>query len=140
MTPKPTGWNRFIASLQGEVPAEELEAFRRASATVYELLERMEHRRLECGIDGLDPWTVPPATRTAFLCAWNAFVLQTLGDELLEADYRAEPRTPGYVPPATAEQVLRLYEPVEGWVNRAWQAEANPDYVLDVDVPAPLPP
>ena len=86
MTPKPTGWNRFIASLQGEVPAEELEAFRRASATVYELLERMEHRRLECGIDGLDPWTVPPATRTAFLCAWNAFVLQTLGDELLEAD------------------------------------------------------
>ncbi|HYR08108.1 MAG TPA: hypothetical protein VEQ60_10075 [Longimicrobium sp.] len=140
MTAKPTGWNRFIANLQGEVRAEELEAFHRARAAVFELLERMEHRRLECGIDGLDPWSVPPATRTAFLCAWNAFVLQTVGDELLQADFRAEPSTPGYVPPTTAEEVLRFYEPVEGWVNRAWQAEANPDYQLDVEVPAPLPP
>jgi hypothetical protein len=139
MASRPTGWNRFVARLQGEVPAEELEAFRRASATVFELLDRMEHRRLECSIDGLDPWTVPPATRTAFLCAWNAFVLQTVGDQLLEADYRAEPRTPGYVPPTTAKEVLRFYRPVEGWVNRACQAEANPDYRLDVDVPAALP-
>jgi hypothetical protein len=140
MAAKPTGWNRFFANLQGEVPAAELEAFRHASAAVFELLEQVEHRRLECRIDGLDPWTVPPATRAAFVCAWNAFVLQTLGDEFLDADYRADPRTPHFVPPATAEQVLRFYEPVEGWVNRAWQAEANPDYRLEVDVPAPLPP
>jgi hypothetical protein len=140
MAPRPTGWNRFVAKLQGEVPAAELEAFRRASGPVMELLEQVERRRLECRIDGLDPWTVPPATRAAFLCAWNAFVLQTLGDELLDADYRAEPRTPHFVPPVTAKQVLRFYEPVEGWVNRGGQAQANPDYRLDVDVPAALPP
>jgi len=139
MAAKPTGWNRFIANLQGEVSAAELEAFRHASGAVHELMEQVEQRRLACRIDGLDPWTVPPATRAAFLCAWNAFVLQTLGDEYLDADYRVEPRTPHFVPPVTAEQVLRFYEPVEGWVNRAWQAQANPDYRLEVDVPAPLP-
>ena len=139
MAGKPTGWNRFVATLQGEVPAAELEAFRRASGPVLELLEQVERRRLECRIDGLDPWTVPPATRAVFLCAWNAFVLQTLGDEYLDADYRAEPRTPHFVPPVTAEQVLRFYEPVEAWVNRALQAQANPEYRLDVDVPAALP-
>src|SRR5687768_14697282 len=138
MAAKPTGWNRFVAKVQGEVPAAELDALRRASAPVFELLEQVERRRLECSIDGLDPWTVPPATRAAFLCAWNAFVLQTLGSELLDADYRMEPRTPHFVPPVTARQVLGFYEPVEGWVNRAWQAQANPDYALDVQVPAPL--
>lgn len=139
MAPKPTGWNRFVATLQGEVPAAELEAFRRASGPVFELLEQVERRRLECSIDGLDPWTVPPATRVTFLCAWNAFVLQTLGNEYLDADYRAEPRTPHFVPPVTAAQVLRFYEPVEAWVNRAWQAQANPGYRLDAAVPAALP-
>jgi hypothetical protein len=139
MAPKPTGWNRIVAKLQGEVPATELEAFRRASASVLELLDQVERRRLECTIDGVDPWAVPGSMRAAFLCAWNAFVLQTLGNELLDADYRAEPRTPQFVPPVTAEQVLRWYEPVEGWVNRAWQAQASPDYHLDVAVPAPLP-
>lgn len=139
MAPKPTGWNRIVAKLQGEVPAAELEAFRRASGPVFELLEQVERRRLECRIDGLDPWTVPPATRMAFRCAWNAFVLQTLGNEYLDADYRAEPRTPHFVPPATAAQVLRFYEPVEAWVNRAWQAQANPEYRLDAAVPAAPP-
>jgi hypothetical protein len=139
MPPRPTNWNRLVAKLQGEVPAAELEAFRRASGPVMELLEQVERRRLECSIDGMDPWTVPPATRAAFLCAWNAFVLQTLGDELLYADYRAEPRTPHFVPPETAKQVLRFYEPVEGWVNRGGQAQANPDYRLDVEVPAAIP-
>lgn len=139
MVPRPTSWNRFVAKLQGEVPAAELEAFSRASASVLELLDRMEHRRLACRIDGLDPWTTPPATRTAFLCAWNAFVLQTLADELLEADYRAEPRTPHFVPPVTFGQAMRCYDQVEGWVNRASQAEANPGYRLDIRTPAELP-
>lgn len=139
MAPRPTGWNRFVATLQGEVPAAELEAFRRAGPSVLELLDHVEHLRLACRIEGQDPWTVPPATRTAFLCAWNAFVLQTLADELLEADYRSEPRTPHFVPPLTFGQAMRFYDQVEGWVNRASQAEANPGYRLDIRTPAELP-
>ncbi|HYR07765.1 MAG TPA: hypothetical protein VEQ60_08345 [Longimicrobium sp.] len=138
-TANPTLWGRMVARLQGEVPATTLEAYRRASLQVFELMDQVEARRAEGAAAGLDPWTVPPATRAEFLCAWNAFVLQTLGNDILDADYAAEPVTAGFVPPITADQVLRFFSQVEGWVNRAQQAHANPDYVLDVAVPAELP-
>lgn len=139
MESNPRRWHRLVAALRGEVPAAEVDAFRRGSRLVAELLEDVKQRRLECGIDALDPWTVPPATRAMFLCAWNAFVLQALGTSLLDADDRADPGTPHSVTPAIAEQALRFFIPVEGWVSRASQAQANPDYQLDVSVPVPLP-
>lgn len=136
----PTVWNRLAALMQGEVSAHTLEAYRRASLPVFELMDRAEARRRECEAQGLDPWSVPHGTRAAFLCAWNAFVLQTLGNDILDADYAADPATAGYVPPPTAQQVLAFYSQVEGWLNRGRQAVANPDYRLDVHVPAELPP
>jgi hypothetical protein len=139
MAPKPTLWNRLAALMQGEMPATTLEAYRRASLPVFDLMDRVEARRLECATEGLDPWSVPPATRAAFLCAWNAFVLQTLANDILDADYASEPATTGFVPPVTAHQVLAFYSQVEGWLNRGKQAIANPDYRLDVHVPAELP-
>ncbi|HEU0299895.1 MAG TPA: hypothetical protein VFR37_10580 [Longimicrobium sp.] len=139
MPTKPTVWNRLAAMMQGEMPATTLEAYRRASLPVFDLMDRVESRRLECATEGLNPWTVPPATRAAFLCSWNAFVLQTLGNDILDADYASEPATTGFVPPVTAHQVLAFYSQVEGWLNRGRQAIANPDYRLDVHVPAELP-
>ncbi|HEX6371999.1 MAG TPA: hypothetical protein VF006_23950 [Longimicrobium sp.] len=136
-TPKLLG--RVYAWLQDEVPATTLEAYRRASLPVFEVMDLAEARRLECATDGLDPWTVPPAIRAEFLCAWNAFVLQTLGNDILDADYDASPATVGFVPPETARQVLAFYAQVEEWLNRARQAHASPDYRLDVEVPAELP-
>jgi hypothetical protein len=129
----------MYARLQGEIPATTLEAYRRASMPVFEVMDLVEARRLECATEGLDPWTVPPAVRAEFLCGWNAFVLQTLGNDLLDADYDASPATVGYVPPAIAQQVLAFYDQVEEWLDRARQAHASPDYRLDVQVPAELP-
>lgn len=140
MAGEPSGWGRLYARLQGEVPAEMLEAYRRASLPVFELMDEVEARRLACVADGLDPWTIPPATRAEFLCAWNAFVLQSLGNDILGADYAADPATMGFVPRATADQVLACYSQVETWLDRAHQARANPDYRLDIRVPAELPP
>ena len=140
MAANPTVWGRMYARLQGEIPATTLEAYRRASLPVFEVMDLVEARRLECATEGLNPWTVPPATRAEFLCAWNAFVLQTLGNDLLDADYDASPATVGYVPHATAHQVLAFYDQVEEWLDRARQAHASPDYRLDVQVPADLPP
>jgi hypothetical protein len=140
MAENPSVWGRMFARLQGEVSAETLEAYRRASLPVFELMDQVEARRLACATDGLNPWTIPPATRAEFLCAWNAFVLQTLGNDILEADYAEYPATAGYVPPVTADQVMAYFSQVEGWLDRAYQAQANPDYQLDVDVPAELPP
>jgi hypothetical protein len=140
MAENPSLWGRMFARMQGEVSAETLEAYRRASLPVFELMDRVEARRLACATDGLNPWTIPPATRAEFLCAWNAFVLQTLGNDILEADYAEYPTTAGFVPPVTADQVMAYFSQVEGWLDRAHQAQANPDYQLDVDVPAELPP
>jgi hypothetical protein len=140
MAANPTIWGRMYARLQGEIPATTLEAYRRASFPVFEVMDLVEARRLECATEGLNPWTVPAATRAEFLCGWNAFVLQTLGNDILDADYDASPATVGYVPPATARQLLAFYEQVEEWLDRARQAHASPDYRLDVQVPAQLPP
>jgi hypothetical protein len=140
MAESPSVWGRMFARFQGEVSAETLEAYRRASLPVFELMDRVEARRLACAADGLTPWTIPPATRVEFLCAWNAFVLQTLGNDILEADYAEYPATSGFVPPVTADQVMAYFSQVEGWLDRAHQASANPDFELDVEVPAQLPP
>lgn len=139
MTKQPGILGTLFAQVKGEVAADTLEAYRRAGQTVYALLKQVEDRRLALKIQGLNPWTVDPATQAQFLCAWNAFVLQTVADQLLEADYQADPATVGYVPPMTAEQALALYSQVESWLSRAYQGQNNPNYRLDVNLPADLP-
>ncbi|HYR07766.1 MAG TPA: hypothetical protein VEQ60_08350 [Longimicrobium sp.] len=140
MAEKPRLWTRMVAWVQDEVPATELEAYRRASLQVFEVMDLAEAKRLESAAAGLNPWTVPPALRAELLCAWNAFVLQTLGNEMLDADYDAHPATVGYVPPPVARQALAFYQQVEPWLDRARQADANPRYQLRAQVPAMLPP
>ena len=130
---------RLFARLQGEVPADELEAYRRAGAEVYALIDELEAERASWPLRELDAWSVPEATQVVLLCAWNAFALQTLGDRLLEADYESEPSTVGYVEPVTAEQVLALYGQVPEWLSRARQARASVSFRLDVAVPAAFP-
>ncbi|MEO7718958.1 MAG: hypothetical protein ABIY70_22390 [Capsulimonas sp.] len=133
-------WGKLLSRLSGEIPADTLEAYRRASRPVYELLDQIETRRLECKAEGLTPWTVLPAMQAEMLCAWNAFVLQHLGDRFLQADYEANPATVGFVPPITADQILAFYGQVAGWVGMAQEAHSNPNYRLSVAVPADLPP
>lgn len=139
MESQPRFFGRLLALIHGEVPAAELEAYRKAGRAVYELLQRTEDHRLEHKVKGDNPWGVDPAHQAMFLCAWNAFLLQTLGDKLLEADYAADPSTVGFVPPVTQQQAMALYTQVEPWLSRATQAESNPAYRLDRSVPAELP-
>lgn len=139
MTNQPGFFGKLLAIVQGEVSAEMLDAYRRASNSIHDLLHQVESQRLDRKIQGLNPWTVPPALQAQLLCTWNAFALQTLGNEFLEADYQANPATVGYVPPKTVEQVLAFYTQVEGWLSRVRQAQSNPNYVLDVRIPAELP-
>jgi hypothetical protein len=53
MTPTPTGWNRIVARLRGEIPAAALEAYRRASLSVLELFEQVERPLRERLLFGL---------------------------------------------------------------------------------------
>lgn len=133
-------WSRLRARLKGEESAEALEAYRRAGGSVYELLARAEGRRADLRLAGKGPWTADRGTQAFLALSWNAFALQLLGDTLLEADYEADPTTVGFVPAVTAEQILRIYSQVPGWLGRASQAESDPQYHLDVHLPAELPP
>jgi hypothetical protein len=128
-----------VALLGGEVPATTLEAYRRAGAGVYALMSEVEQRRAAVALDGGQRRSADRTSRTVALCAWNAFALQLLGDELLDGDYKAKPSTVGFVPPVTAEQARVFYGDVEGWLSRARQALSSPTYELDVEVPAELP-
>src|SRR5260370_34027040 len=63
-----------------------------------------EQLRGSLAVSGDGLWAASAGQSSQLLCTWNAFALQTLGDELVEADYQADPRTAGFLPPVTAEQ------------------------------------
>lgn len=130
----------MVSRIQGEVPADTLEAYRRASLSVHELLAQVRQIKAEAMAEGRFIWSLPRHLQICMLCTWNAFALQSLGNEFLDADFNHDPKTKGFVPPATADQILRYYGQVEGWLSRAYQAQTNPAYRLDVAVPADLPP
>jgi len=75
------------------------------------------------------------------VATWNAFVLQSLGAGLLDADYAAEPGTVGYVPQVTFDQAWSWFAAAAGWLSQAQQSRANPDYDLAaaLAIPAALP-
>src|SRR5688500_18070846 len=108
--------------MRKEVPTVELEAFRRAGAAVYELCLLAETKRAELAAAGRHPWEAEPATASVLICSWNARVHQTLASELLDADYREDPLTAGFVPPVTARQAWVFYEPVQHWLSAGRRA------------------
>lgn len=138
---KPTLMTRMAAAFKGEVRADELEAYRRAGGFVYTELDRAEALRRQLAQDGVNLWHGPQATAGQLLCIWNAFVLQSIGEHLLDADYAADPGTVGYVPDVTNRQVAACFDQVEGWVSRARQSAGNSSYLVgrEVQLPADLP-
>lgn len=80
-----------MARIEGEVPSDTLEAYRQAGTAAYALLDRLDEERLARKIEPIDPWSRPSGTQVEQVCAWNAFMLQALGDAFLDADYAANP-------------------------------------------------
>lgn len=140
MIAQPTWFGKLCAVAHGEQSAETLESYRRAGLIAYDLHEEADRDQKALAVSGSSTWTAPPATQARFLCAWNAFALQCLADSFLDADYRLQPSTVGFVPPVTSEQLLNLYGQVEQWVSRSRQAAVSQSFILDVQVPADLPP
>ncbi|GAB3366203.1 MULTISPECIES: hypothetical protein [Amycolatopsis] len=138
---RPTLMTRLAAVLRGEVSAETVEAYRRAGAGAYEDLLTAEKLRDRLAGRGATLWQARPGELSQLLCTWNAFALQTLGDQFVEADYTAVPRTVGYLPPVTAEQAAAFLGEVEQWSSRARRAARDPgfDVAAEVSLPASLP-
>jgi hypothetical protein len=132
---------RLAAAMHGEVSADTVEAYRRAGGVAYQDMTDAEQLRVSLAASGAGLWGASPAQASRLLCAWNAFALQTLGDELVEADYRADPRTKGFLPPVTAEQAAAFLGEVEQWSSLARRAasDATYDITAEVALPVPLP-
>ena len=132
---------RVRAALRGERSAAALEALRAGGVGVYQVLGETEQVRAQLVADGRDLWDASPAVGGYLAAAWNAFVLQTLGAGLLDADYAADAGTVGYVPAVTFDQAWSWFAASAGWLSQAAQARANPDYDLAVELrlPAALP-
>jgi hypothetical protein len=96
-TDEPKLWTRLVAALRGEIPAATLEAYPHAGAGAYKLLDRTETAPRRADHPARRPWSTDPATKAVLLCTWNSFTLQLPGDELLDADYRVNPTTVGFV-------------------------------------------
>lgn len=126
-------WVRVVARLRREVSVEKLEAYREAGSSVYDLLDRVQQQRDEVKV-GRSPWDADRCLQFQIAFAWNAFVLQTLGDEFVEAGQTVG----GFLPRVTAEQAMAFYGQVESWISRANQASSNTAYVPDVHLPAHL--
>ncbi|MFI5911671.1 hypothetical protein [Dactylosporangium sp. NPDC051541] len=138
---RPNLLTKMRASLAGERDAAVLEALRAAGKIAYDELLAAEKARDQLAAAGTNLWDAPPAVGSQLLAAWNAFVLQTLGEQFLDADYSANPRTVGFVPAVTSDQVSAWFSAVEGWISRGRQARVNPDYDITAELalPAGLP-
>jgi hypothetical protein len=132
---------RLAAAMHGEVSATTVEAYRRAGAAAYQDILDADQVRADLAASGAGQWGASPAQASQLLCAWNAFALQTLGEELIDADYRADPRTVGFLPPVTAEQAAAFLGEVEHWSSRARRAASDPGYdaAAEFALPEPLP-
>ncbi len=129
---------QLIAALRGEVSADTVEAYRRAGAAAYHDLASAEQLRADLAASGASPWSARPGQASQLLCTWNAFALQKLGDELVEADYQADPRTQGFLPPVTAEQAMVFLREVGHWSIRARRAASDPGYDVTAEIALPV--
>jgi hypothetical protein len=120
--------------MRREVSVEKLEAYREAGSSVYDLLDRVHQQRDELRAAGRSPWDADRGLRFLIAFAWNAFRLQTMGDEFIEAARGVA----GFLPRLTAEEAVAFYGHVEPWISRPNQAASNPAYVPDVHLPTHL--
>lgn len=133
-------WIRVRAFARGERDAETLYAYRRAGAGLHPMLDAAERRRLDLTLSHTSPFAMPQGIGLELACAWNAFALQTLADQLLRADEAADPGTVGFVPPVTFDQAEAYYRDVQRWLAHATQAAHDDSFTLPPGtLPAKLP-
>jgi len=106
---------RLISLARLEVPSVELRRLGGAGAEAYQLIDEA------------------PAGSWELLAAWNAFIHQLYGDNLLASE------ASDMVASDTARIVTELYDLAVAWLDRASQLRASPASTLKVDPRTPLP-
>jgi hypothetical protein len=97
--------DQFFCFIRADVPVREIDPYRQAGADAYELIDE-----------------VPPATY-ARLAAWNAFLLQVYGDNLVAAGSHSR-----YVMADIVMFARETYQLANVWLDELRKAQASPSY------------
>jgi hypothetical protein len=141
-TDGPTFLARVRAAMRGERDASTLQAMRRAGRGIYEELVLAERHIDEFLPEPGQTGDLPPGTSSHQLATWVGFVLQTIAEHLIDADYETRPQTAGYLPKPTLQLAGWCLTAVRGWLIRAHQARAVAAYDVrrQLALPVFLPP
>ena len=97
--------NLIGSFIRADVRLREIDPYRRAGADAYDLIDQ-----------------VAPAS-WARLAAWNAFLLQVYGDNLIAAGTKGR-----HCAPDVAMFARRLYQEANSWLEEVHKAQASPAY------------
>ena len=108
--------NLIGSFIRADVRLREIDPYRRAGADAYDLIDQ-----------------VPPASWCR-LAAWNAFLLQVYGDNLVAAGTRGR-----YITADIVSFARRVYQDANGWLEEVRKAQASTAYRFRFSLPCPLP-
>lgn len=129
---------RTVRALQGQLPLMTLEEQCSAGQHIHREFDEVERLRRDLLTSRADPRQFPPDVAGRLLSVWNAYVLQTIGEHLLEA---VRYRTFGTVRAEVVSRILDFVGPADRWMYQARLAEADPSYRVEdhIDLPAEPP-
>ncbi|GAB3971944.1 hypothetical protein GCM10029978_048070 [Actinoallomurus acanthiterrae] len=128
---------RTTRALEGQLSVQTLEGYRRAGRLVHRELEDAERWRREHLSRPTGSLLPASAAAGRLLCVWNAYVLQTLGEHLLDA---VDPYDDGTVRSGAAARILAFLGQVERWLFHARRTAIDSAYRIDQHVRLPAEP
>jgi len=106
----------IVSLIRADIPLREIDPYRRAGADAYDLIDDTE-----------------PAS-WARLAAWNAFLLQVYGDNLVAFGSKGR-----YMVADAAMLARRIYVLTNVWLEEVRKAQVSATYAYRFDLPYPLP-
>ncbi|GAA4521099.1 hypothetical protein GCM10023191_099000 [Actinoallomurus oryzae] len=128
---------RAVRPLEGGLPLRTFEEYRSAGRLVRRELDDAERLRRELLHGRTAPRRFPPDFAGRLLAVWNAYVLQMVGEHLLDA---VRVRSLGAVRPEASARILAFLGPAGRWMSQAAHAAADASYRVEERVHLPAEP
>ncbi|MFB9836015.1 hypothetical protein [Actinoallomurus acaciae] len=123
--------------LAGKLPLRVFEPYRSAGPLVRRELDDAERRRRELLRGRTAPRRFPPAVAGRLLSAWNAYVLQVVGEHLLDA---VRVRSFSTVRAEAAARILAFLGTAGRWMSQAGRVATDASYRVEEQVHLPAEP
>ena len=122
---------RAVRALNGALSLQTFETYRSAGPLVRRELDEAERLRHDTAGARSGSREFQPAAAGRLLSVWNAYVLQTVGEHLLDAVRR---RSLGTVRAEVAARILTFLGPADRWMAHARHAATDPSYRVEKQV------